>query len=192
MRIGRRIGYALLAGVVLLIGAFAVYEPLKPARVVAPQMFGLTCPVEGICVEDPTRLEEATLLRDAALQFVTANIGPLQEALRVLFCSTTACFARFGPPVVAAVHVGGLDTIILNETGWQEHIVRHELIHQWQVERFGVIAARQLPRWYIEGMAYALSEDPRDPLPRADIQTWRSDFQAWVAEGNDWREGPTP
>jgi hypothetical protein len=47
-----------------------------------------------------------------------------------------------------------------------------------------------LPRWYIEGMAYSISQDPRKPLPRADIQGWRDLFNAWKEEGNDWRQPP--
>ena len=118
---------ALLAGAVVLLGLLAVYPPLKPPRVVAPEMSGLTCVEPPLCVETPETIVAATALRDGAVQFVTETLGPLENTLRVLFCATQACFARFGNPAVAALSRGGLDTLILNETGWHDYLVRPEL-----------------------------------------------------------------
>jgi hypothetical protein len=47
-----------------------------------------------------------------------------------------------------------------------------------------------LPRWLVEGMAYALSEDPRLPLPEPQ-ESERRQFMAWYAQvGRDrlWAE----
>ena len=108
---------------------------------------------------------EATRLRDEALSFVSANAGPIDQPPHVLFCSSEECFTRFGNPAVAASYFWGLDTLLINDRGWQAYTLRHELIHHWQVEQFGAVQASRLPRWYIEGMAYSISQDPRDPLP---------------------------
>lgn len=162
----------------------------KPLRTLVPETFGLTCVADELCLEDATTIAEASRLRDDALQFIEANLGPLSHPPRILFCSSTECFSRFGNPAVAALYMWGLDTLVVNESGWHDYILRHEMIHHWQVEHFGALGGRKLPRWYIEGMAYALSEDPRDPLPRNDIQAWRAQFNSWTGEGNDWRHPP--
>ena len=171
----------------LLLAACALYKPL---RVLTPEIFGLTCMSDDICVEDPATITEATALRDNALRFVEENIGPLRQPPRVLFCGSEECFARFGNPAVSALYFWGMETLLINEKGWQDYILRHELIHHWQVQQFGPVQSSRLPRWYIEGMAYSLSQDPRNPLPRTDIEEWRAQFDAWVEEGNDWRQPP--
>lgn len=171
----------------LLLAACAFYKPL---RVLTPETFGLTCVADDLCVEDTSTVPVASQLRNEALSFVAANVGPIDQPPRVLFCSSQECFARFGNPAVAALYFWGLDTLLINDKGWQDYILRHELIHHWQVEQFGAVQTSRLPRWYIEGMAYSISRDPRDPLPRTDIQAWRAQFNVWVEEGNDWRQPP--
>lgn len=171
----------------LLLASCAFYKPL---RVVAPETFGLTCVTDDICVEDPATIDAATQLRNDALRFITENVGPIEQAPRVLFCHSEDCFARFGNPAVAALYIWGLNSLIINDKGWHDYILRHELIHHWQFEQFGAVRFSRLPRWYIEGMAYSLSQDPRDPLPRSDIEEWRDQFDTWMDEGNDWRQPP--
>jgi len=179
--------FCLTAALAFLFAACAMYKPL---RVVAPEAFGLNCIADDICVDDSAIAAEATLLRDEALNFVVENIGQIEDVPRVLFCSSEECFARFGNPAVAALYIWGLDTLIINDKGWHDYILRHELIHHWQIEQFGTVRSSRLPRWYIEGMAYSLSQDPRNPLPRSDIQSWRKQFEAWLEDGNDWRQPP--
>ena len=73
-----------------------------------------------------------------------------------------------------------------------QHVDRLEKAGKFpkRVEQFCAVQASRLPRRYIEGMAYSISQDPRDPLPRRDIQTWRTQFNMWIEEGNDWRQPP--
>ncbi|SMX28934.1 hypothetical protein TRP8649_03062 [Pelagimonas phthalicica] len=166
-------------------------EAIKPGRVFAPEHFGMTCPEAGLCLEDPARLAEAKALRSQALRFVQSEIGPLKKAPRVLFCSTETCSQNFGMSGTKAYAVG-THGILIHPDGWQEYILRHEMIHHWQSETFGTAhVAHRLPKWYVEGMAYELSGDPRQPLPRADIEQYRMQFRAWLAAGNDWRVPPS-
>jgi len=136
-------------------------------RVASPEMAGLHCGAVDICVEDPQTLTKATALADDAVAFVTTKIGPLKKRPAFLFCSTRDCFADFANPQVAAVYFWGTDTIVVNAIGWHPHILRHEVIHHWQAETFGAMAPISRPSWYIEGMAYTLSEDPRAQIPHA-------------------------
>lgn len=178
---------AVLSALTLLLVACAAY---KPARVLAPEQFGMTCPEPTLCIDDIAALPKAKKLRTDAVQIVESRFGPFKKEPRVLFCTTKDCFKTFGPPVIAAQNVGRSGSVI-NAIGWHDHIVRHELIHHWQNEQFGLIkASHGLPRWYIEGMAYELSEDPRDTIPNEQAQGYRETFRAWTAAGNDWRIPP--
>ena len=186
-RLRKTLPFCVMSILALLLAACTFYKPL---RGITPETFGLACVTESLCVEDVSAVDEAARLRDDALRFVAENVGQIDQPPRVLFCSSQDCFARIGNPAVTALYFWGLDTLLINDKGWQDYILRHELIHHWQVEKFGPVQASRLPRWYIEGMAYSFSQDPRDPLPRTDIQAWRAQFIAWVEEGNDWRIPP--
>lgn len=63
---------------------------------------------------------------------------------------------------------------------WTSFYVAHELIHYRQAESLGNLAVATKPEWLIEGMAYALSGDPRHPLGEP-FEQWRSRFEAWHA-----------
>ena len=163
---------------------------VKPIRSLAPETFGLTCVTDTLCVEDPQTAPPAQRLATGALRFVEANIGSLNRSPKFLFCDTVECFDRFGHHEFSAQYVWGTNIIVINEAGWRDHIVVHEVIHHWQAEHFGLIKASSWPSWFIEGMAYSMSNDPRRPLPREDIEAYRLEFEQWLAAGNDWRVGP--
>jgi hypothetical protein len=69
--------------------------------------------------------------------------------------------------------------------------VRHEMIHHLQKERLGNLRCWLVtPEWFFEGMAYALSEDPRATLAEP-WQQYRSRFLAWyqrVGKARLWAE----
>ena len=70
-------------------------------------------------------------------------------------------------------------------------MVRHEMIHHWQAEQFGAAeSAKNLPQWYVEGMAYEFSNDPRGTISSPVAQKHRARFRAWIAAGNNWRVPP--
>lgn len=177
----------LWGGIAVVLVSAGFITLFKPARVLVPQVAGMTCVSDVLCLDDPAFASEAAALRAAALVQVSARLGPFETPPRVLFCRHAGCFNRFGDPRIKAQNVGRFGMVI-NATGWSQHIVAHEMIHQRQSEVLGTIAvAYTLPRWFIEGMAYSLSDDPRATLPMPQLDTYRTRFNAWAAAGGDWR-----
>jgi len=152
------------------------------------QQAGVSCSA-SVCVDDPTKAPEALDLYSEAIGFVGREIAPLSEHPRMIFCSTQGCADYFGLGARAAVTVGVFGTVI-GPRAWKPYFIRHELIHQLQGERFGVLRVLTLPSWFVEGMAYSLSRDPRIPL----AEPWDTDrrrFEAWnasVEKGQFWTE----
>ena len=168
-----------LALLLLLVVPVASWFVVKPIRVMAPTLAGVTCPTAQICLDDASQLAAATALLAEAQGFVAARLAPLHKAPRVIFCTTTACAATFGLGARAAVTVGTLGTVI-GPRAWKPYYLRHELIHQLQAERLGVFSTLFKPAWFVEGMAYALSGDPRAVLAEP-WQGYRARFGDWVA-----------
>jgi hypothetical protein len=164
------------------------WASFKPIRVLAPELMGLTCS-SGICIDDMTKLPEAAALRAEAVNFVTSRVDRIGSVPRFVFCSQPACAKSFGFTSQKAFHVGTYG-VVVGPKGWEPFIVRHELIHHVQMENIGSLHALLFtPTWFIEGMAYSLSEDPRRPLPEP-LEDWRSQFEAWypTVKGQDFWE----
>src|SRR5258705_3125806 len=81
--------------IALLALPFAAWAFVKPVRVLAPQVAGLTCHGK-VCVDDQSRLSEATGLYANAVRYVRDNIGECQSEPRAVSCSTKACSESFG------------------------------------------------------------------------------------------------
>lgn len=166
---------------ILLLVPLAVWMLYKPIRVVAPELVGLTCVGETICIDDEPRAPEAAMLYDGALQFVHENVDEIERPPRVVFCAMDSCYSAFGldKPTAYTTPFG----IIVSPRGWEPHYVRHEMIHHLQIERLGFwklgpVRRWRAPEWFIEGMAYALSGDPRPELSEP-YQTYRVRFEEW-------------
>ena len=156
----------------------AAWAMVKPFRVVAPQLLGLTCTADSICTDDMSRIAEARELLKDAQSFVAADLGALHKRPTAVFCTTAECSSMFGLGRSVAFSVGTFG-VIFSEKAWHPHFVRHELIHQRQNEQLGVINAWLFkPSWFIEGMAYSHSQDPRRPLPEP-LESWRAEYQEW-------------
>jgi len=179
----------LLACVALLALPIAAWAFIKPVRVLAPALAGVECH-GNVCVDDPSRMVEATTLYVEALQFVQTNVGELQTLPRAIFCSAPACSKRFGFTSADAYNFG-TTAVVISHCGWTPYFVRHELIRHLQNERLGSLRAWLFkPTWFREGMAYSMSQDPRWPLPEP-LQTYRSQFEAWfkrVGSSRLWSE----
>ena len=161
--------------------AIALLLFFKPIRVVVPEWMGLTCISDRLCIEEPSRQAQASKLYDEALAYVNEQVGKLEERPRVLFCSTPACYRRFSFTDSKANAVATLG-IVIGPQGWQPHFLRHEMIHYLQKERLGNLRGWLLtPEWFMEGMAYEMSGDPRSPL----VEPWegyRQRFRRWYVD----------
>ena len=120
---------------------------------------------------------EAERLYRGALLFVDSAVAPLRSTPRAVFCRSERCYARFGLSRPTAHSFAPLG-IVVGPRGWHPEYVRHELIHQVQFERLGALRLRCTPDWFIEGMAYALSDDPRMQLTQP-FESHRRRFLAW-------------
>jgi hypothetical protein len=179
----RRLGYARVLRASAWLAVVTVFVPsmawacLEPVRVLAPALAGASCPSERICLDDETRYGEASALYEAAFERVQATLGTFRTPPRVTFCSSETCFESFGLRKSAG-HTFGTWGIVIGPRGWQPHYVRHEMIHHLQAERVGNVRFWRCPEWFGEGMAYALSEDPRASLTEP-FQGYRLRFEAW-------------
>jgi len=169
--------YRRLTVIALLALPIAAWAFVKPVRVLAPELAGLECR-GNVCVDDLSRLAEATGLYEEAVRFVQANVGELQSLPRAVFCSKPACSESFGFSKVNAYNFGTAG-IVMSDRGWRPFFVRHELIHHLQNEHLGSLRTWLFkPVWFREGMAYSLSQDPRKPLPEP-LQSYRFRFESW-------------
>lgn len=163
--------------IVLLLIPGASWALYKPVHVLAPELNGVTCRNDIICMEDESRYDEASLLYEEAFEFVNAAVGVVGELPRAIFCSSQSCFESFGFDRAAA-HTVGVSGIVVGPRGWKNHYLKHEMVHHLQTERLGVFEQWRSPDWFKEGMAYALSQDPR-PVLSEPWQEYRLRFQAW-------------
>lgn len=169
--------HILIPLIVLLLIPGASWAFYKPVRVLAPELNGVTCIDDTICTEDASRYEEASKLYGDAFEFVSTTVGRVEERPRAIFCSSQDCFESFGFNRAGA-HTVGISGIVVGPRGWRDYFMRHEMIHHLQAERLGVFARWRSPEWFKEGMAYALSGEPRSVLSEP-WQGHRSQFQAW-------------
>lgn len=168
----------LLIGVLLI--PAAAWAFIKPVRVIAPELAGVSCSNEFICTDDASRHLEAAALYVEALHFVDSEIGSIEKKPRVTFCSTEACFQSFGLGKRSAATIGTFG-IVISPRAWTPYYVRHEMIHHLQNEQLGMIKVWHDPQWFIEGMAYSLSEDPRPKLSEP-FEQYRSQFKDWYKQ----------
>lgn len=167
---------ALLLFVVIPVLAWLI---VKPVRIVAPTLVGIACDQGPVCVDDPSQRAAALQLYAEGTAFVSRTVSPLAGSPRVIFCTTEACAESFGLGARSAVTLGTFGTVI-RPRAWQHHYVRHELIHILQGQRLGVLRLLFLPKWFTEGMAYSLSQDPRPTLAEP-WNSYRQQFNTWFA-----------
>ncbi|MDR1990504.1 MAG: hypothetical protein LBQ09_09785 [Acidobacteriaceae bacterium] len=163
-----------------LLAPAAAWAAFKPIRVIAPELLGLHCAASGVCVEDPSSVSTAESLYTESVAFVSSTVSPLKGTPKVIFCSSETCARSFGLGARSALTVGTAGTVI-GPHAWKPYYVRHELIHQLQGQQLGVVSLLFKPSWFVEGMAYSLSQDPRQPLAEP-FESYRNRFSFWYQE----------
>lgn len=167
----------------------AFWTLYKPTRVLAPELAGVPCASDVICLDDMSRYEEAVELYSEAYEFVNSSVGAIEKKPRAIFCTSETCFQSFGINKRAAGTVG-VSGIVISPRGWKDYYMRHEFIHHLQSERLGVLRQLLAPAWFTEGMAYSFSEDPRPDLAET-FRQYRAEFEEWyraVGEQRLWVE----
>jgi hypothetical protein len=178
--------------IALIAAPIVAWFAYPPTRVLVPALAPITCGEARVCVDDITKLPQAQALYDDALAFVNANVGQIKSAPMMYFCASQACSDHFGWDGVAGYNIGVFGAV-LKPDWWAPFIVRHELIHHLQNERFGMLNyIRTKPEWLLEGMAYALSGDPRPMFgPDQALKAGRDRFNIWyngIAPETLWEE----
>ncbi len=177
----------------LAVAPIAAWSLYKPVRVLAPQLADdISCPHANLCIDDSRRTPQALALYEEALDFVSNAVGPFRQRPRIIFCATQHCFQSFGFNRAAATTVG-TSGIVVSPRGWKAHYIRHEMIHHRQAEELGVLTMLFKPEWLIEGMAYALSDDPRSTLSDR-WQSAREQFVQWyttIGKHRLWQQART-
>ena len=165
--------WVLAALLVVPASAFAFF---KPVRMLLPETFGAHC-AQNVCVDDLAKLDIAAAMLNTAKRQLEAQHGLIAGEPRVVFCSTEKCRRTFGVGQRAGFTFAAFG-IVIAPRGWKVHYVSHELIHYWQAENFGSLVLLRGEPWLIEGMAYALSNDPRNEI-REPFESYRQKFNDW-------------
>ena len=175
-------GIITLVIAVLPVAAWSFY---KPIRVLAPELNGLACINEKICLDDIRKAKDAELLYLESASLTNNAIGNFYNNPRTIFCTTEECYKSFGfkPPSVA--HAVGASGVVISPRGWNNTKIIHEFVHHIQAERIGVISMLFKPDWLIEGMAYSISSDNMHEVPQRYIDA-KKHFEQWYEElGNE-------
>ncbi|MEU8613805.1 hypothetical protein AB0C29_38055 [Actinoplanes sp. NPDC048791] len=158
----KRLVVAALAAV--LVAAVAALVVLYPIAVAAacPGCYGLRQAAPDVYVDDGATPEQRRQVVDmiaAARQRVSDYLGAMRSSPRVLVCLSAECYEHIGGggekgqalrDRALALSPGGADVVIAS----------HELTH---AELYRRLDSRydQVPRWFHEGIAVLVSDDPR-------------------------------
>lgn len=163
--------------VILLLLPISALAFFKPVRVLFLEAFGVRCNQQNLCIDDFSQLTAAESLLYDSKSYLDAQWGLSIDEPKIIFCSTEQCRSAFGLSNKAGFTLGSF-AIVIAPRGWQQHYVAHELIHHWQANRFGSLSLLTGEQWLIEGMAYALSNDPRIELHQP-FESYRQRFNDW-------------
>ncbi len=159
--------------VIVPVTTFVFYKPL---HILMPEAFGMRCD-QKVCLDDLDKRETAVTLFNITKENLGTRHGLIISNPKIIFCTTQKCQSAFGLGNRAGFTFGALG-IVISPRGWKEYYVAHELIHYWQADNFGSFALLNGEPWLVEGMAYALSNDPREKLDEP-FQTYRQRFSKW-------------
>lgn len=173
--------------IVLIIIALpvALWGFYKPIRVLAPELNGLICINDNICLDDIRKNEVAKRLYLKSASITNNAIGQFYKNPRAIFCTTETCYKSFGFKPTSVAHAVGTSGVVISPRGWNNTKIIHEFVHHIQAERIGVIQMLLKPDWLIEGMAYYISNDIMHNVPQRYMEA-KIRFEKWYIEiGNE-------
>jgi hypothetical protein len=161
-------------GVLLLLLPLVACAFVKPVKIFFPEVTGVECIEEWLCIDDLSKAKDARKLYTNALNSIELKLTKFSNRPKIVFCASADCFSKFGFSKSKANSIGTFG-IVIGPKGWKPYYVKHELIHQWQSENFGSMSIWFASEWVIEGMAYSLSDDPRKELSEP-FETYREHY----------------
>lgn len=150
-----------IVALLLVASLFSGCSILQGGKLLAPETFGLTPVAPSIYVE--TSADEATRakLREAmkkAENAIRAAYGNVTAHPIVNACISESCYEAFGGRGSVAKVYG--NRILLSPCGLNWHFLAHEWSHAEMLSRLTFSAWLNLPQWFDEGVAVAVSEAP--------------------------------
>jgi hypothetical protein len=137
---------------------------LAGLKLLAPEKHGLERVSPSLFVETGTDGETRRRLLediDRAERAVEIAYGGVQTHPVVHVCVTESCYTTFGGYGSRAKVYGGR-LILISPRGSNWHYIAHEWSHAEMYSRLSLAALWNLPRWFDEGIAVAVSEAPEN------------------------------
>ena len=153
-----------LANILLILFSLSILggcSIFQTGKLLAPETFGFTKIAPNIYVETGATEEARANLREAltkAERVINAAYGGVQSHPIVHACISEACYKSFGGRGAKAHTVG--ERILLSPRGLDWHFVAHEWSHTEIYTRLSFRGLWNLPQWFNEGVAVAVSEAP--------------------------------
>ena len=152
---------ALAVALIAAVAGVVVAYPVAAAAV-CPRCYGLDRAGPGVYADGSATVDQRRQMVDmvaAARQRVRDFYGDTRSGPRVLVCLSAGCYQHIG---------GGGEkgqtlrdrAVALSPDGATVVIASHELTHAEQFHRLGSRYG-QVPRWFNEGLAVLVSDDPR-------------------------------
>ncbi|MHB8809541.1 MAG: hypothetical protein ACYC9M_05955 [Desulfobulbaceae bacterium] len=136
---------------------------LKSTKLLAPAAFGMKQIAPRVYVDPKMTAKQRLTLAEAiatARERIHSFYGNVAANPEIIACATEQCFQRFGG-VTARAKAYGASKLLLSPRGLTAPIVAHEWSHAELCTRAGgYFAAKDIPRWFDEGLAVLLSNEP--------------------------------
>ena len=105
--------------------------------------------------ENRRKLSEAVIFARDAIEH---HYGSVESRPTIHACISVECYRRFGGNTEIAKVFGNY--ILLSPQGFNWHFIAHEWSHAEMLKRLTITGWLNLPQWFDEGVAVAISEAP--------------------------------
>ncbi len=138
---------------------------LRGLRMLSPSSFGMEKMAPGLYVEPAMAATEREALQrhlETGKAEVRRHYGTLTARPVVVACITTECATRFGTYGEPAAALNDFAIRLSpNSQGRTAALIAHEWSHAEMHHRSGWWLMRKMPRWFDEGLAVVIADEPR-------------------------------